>query len=168
MTSEPKTEVAVTSTSGEETAQQNAAYGMEGQALPAFTTKDREGKAVESTSFVDKPIFVMGFASWCPYCQRQMPDIQKLYEAYGDKVNFVLLDMVGWNNETQEVAQKYFDKNNYTMPFYLDEGQKIADLLQMESIPSMYVVGKDQQIHKVFAKVTAYDDLAAAFDEVLQ
>ncbi len=38
---------------------------------------DHDGQQRKSSEFYDKPMVIMEWASWCPYCQRQLPEIQK-------------------------------------------------------------------------------------------
>ncbi|MFC3927822.1 TlpA family protein disulfide reductase [Streptococcus caprae] len=162
------TQQAETKTSETEDDTTNAALQLQGQSLPNFSLTTADGKAVDSSTFHDKPMLILEWASWCPHCQTQMPVIQELYEAYGDKVNFVLIDATGFNGETTEMAQKYMTENHYTMPWYVDEGMATADLLQMETTPTTYIVDENQTITAVFPSVENKKTLSSALEAVLK
>ena len=51
--------------------------------------------------------------------------------------------------ETKESAVRYIKEKGYTFPYYYDEDQSAADLLQVQTIPSMYFVTKKQEVKNV-------------------
>ena len=129
-----------------------SAMGMIGVDFPNFTVIDQEGMEKKSSEFYDKPMLVIEWASWCPHCHEQLPIVQKLYEKYGDKVHFVMLDLSDDKKEPKEKADSYIKKNGFTFPYYYDKGQIAADALQVESIPSIYIVDKSHKIKNVFVE----------------
>lgn len=144
-----------------------AQHNLVGQKLPDFEMIDHDGQQRKSSEFYDKPMVIMEWASWCPYCQRQLPEIQKIYEKYGDRLHFVMLNMLGpghGTTETEETADKYIKEKGFTFPYYSDTGQKAADILQVSTIPSIYLVDKNQVVQKVILEF--HDE--AALDKQLQ
>ena len=137
----------------QEASETNTALALEGRGLPIFQVTGQDGKKVSSKSFHDQPMLVVEWASWCPYCQRQLPVIQKLYQRYGDKIHFVMLDLADPKKERKEDADQYIKENGFTFPYYYDNGQTAADALQVETIPSLYLVDKKQRIRKVIVDV---------------
>ena len=57
-----------------------------------------------------------------------------------------LLNMNEPGKETKESADRYIKEKGYTFPYYYDEDQSAADLLQVQTIPSMYFVTKKQEV----------------------
>jgi thioredoxin-like negative regulator of GroEL len=45
---------------------------------PDFTLKDLEGNDVSINNFRGKKVFLTFWATWCPYCKKQMPILQEL------------------------------------------------------------------------------------------
>lgn len=62
--------------------------------LSDFSVLDEAGNSVKLSSLQGKPTIVGYWATWCPYCVKEAPTIQKLYETYGDRVNFMMIDTV--------------------------------------------------------------------------
>ena len=112
-----------------------------------MTTQD--GNLIASSEFYDKPMLVVEWASWCPHCQRQLPIVQQMYEKYGKRINFVMLNMMEKGKETKESADQYIKDKGFTFPYYYDRDQSAADALQVQTIPSIYFVDKDQQVARV-------------------
>lgn len=130
-------------------AENNTALSLKGQQLPEFKMTSQYGKLVASSELYDKPMLIVEWASWCPHCQKQLPIVQQMYEKYGEQINFVLLNMNEPGKETKESADRYIKEKGYTFPYYYDKDQSAADLLQVQTIPSMYFVTKKQEVKNV-------------------
>ena len=127
----------------------NTALSLKGQQLPEFKMTTQKGILIASSELYDKPMLIVEWASWCPHCQKQLPIVQQMYEKYGEQINFVLLNMNEPGKETKESADRYIKEKGYTFPYYYDEDQSAADLLQVQTIPSMYFVTKKQEVKNV-------------------
>lgn len=145
----------------------NTALSLRGQQLPEFKMTTQDGNLIASSEFYDKPMLVVEWASWCPDCQKQLPIVQQMYEKYGEQIHFVLLNMSEPGRETKEKADQYIKNQEYTFPYYYDVDQSAADLLQVKTIPSMYLVTKQQQVKNVLVKHTAADDFARELQALL-
>ncbi|HJS13448.1 MAG TPA: TlpA disulfide reductase family protein, partial [Rheinheimera sp.] len=64
-----------------------------------------------------KPTYIKLWASWCQPCMEQMPHFEKLYQEYGDKVNFVAVN-ININEKRQEIS-KVQQRFKLSMPIYL-------------------------------------------------
>lgn len=158
-----ETTVAQTQTSSEEPGVKSWVK----QSLPTFTMTSLKGETLTSTDFKGKPMFIMEWASWCPFCQGQLPIVQELYTKYGEDIEFVMLNATGFNGETKESAQSYFADNDYQMPLYLDNGLAAAGILKVESVPTMFLVDKEQVIQEVFTKNQSKEELETVLKSLL-
>ena len=146
----------------------NSALELNDQQLPDFKLTSPDGRELSISSFSDKPLLIVEWASWCPDCRNQLPIIQKMYEKYGNQVHFVLINLIEPDKETTETADRYISQGEYTFPYYYDMDQSAADALQVQTIPSTYVVDKQGQIKKVLVKHTSEDALEKELKELLQ
>jgi thiol-disulfide isomerase/thioredoxin len=87
-----------------------------------------------------KVIVVNLWATWCPPCVAEMPSMQKLYESYGDRVDFYFVTA-----EANEKPLKFMEKNEYSFPVYR-EVQEAPELLRSRSIPATFIISKDGTI----------------------
>lgn len=60
-----------------------------GNRAPDFTTSDFEGKSVSLSAFIGKPVFLDFWAAWCPFCLKEMEEIETLHKEFGDRAVFL-------------------------------------------------------------------------------
>ncbi|MFC5631825.1 MULTISPECIES: TlpA family protein disulfide reductase [Streptococcus] len=119
------------------------------QQLPEFKMTNTDGKEVSSSEFYDKPMVIVDWASWCPHCQEHLPIIQKLYEEYGDRIHFVMINLTDNAQEPKSQVDAYVKENKFTFPYYYDLGQQAADSLKVEYLPTTYFVDGQQIIKDI-------------------
>ena len=106
----------------------------EGQQMPAFTIMNDNGTQVPSSSLKGKVILVNFFATWCPPCQKELAEVQKmLWPKYKDNKDFVLL-VIG-REHTDVELQKYNEKN-----------RAIYGAFAKNLIPRSYLVDKTGKV----------------------
>ena len=136
-----------------DTVQQNENAQQTENAIAAipFTLKDQYGKTHTLADYKGKVIFLNFWATWCPPCRAEMPDIQKLYERSpreGDKAVIVLgVAAPKLGSEKNEAGIKAFmDKNGYTYPVLMDKGGKLFEAYGIRAIPTTYLIGRNGNI----------------------
>jgi thiol-disulfide isomerase/thioredoxin len=88
----------------------------------------------------NKVIIVNFWATWCPPCVAEMPELQSLYQKYGDRVAFVLV-----SSEKPEVVEAFMEKNQYLMPvFYLATEPPAS--FAFRGYPTTFIVSRDGHI----------------------
>ena len=110
---------------------------------PEFTVTDEEGSAVRFSDKIGKPIVLNFWASWCPPCKQEMPDFESAYAAYGDRVEFMMINMTDVNRETVDIAKAYIEKMGYTFPVYYDTAYEVARVYSVYSLPTTYFIDAD-------------------------
>lgn len=122
---------------------------------PDFKMTDIDGKDVMLSDFAGKPIVLNFWASWCPPCKAEMPDLEEAYNEYGDRVEFIIVNMTG-GSETVESARTYIESMGYTFPIYFDVYSEAALLYDISSIPRTYFINKDgTQVSSVLKMISA-------------
>ncbi len=59
----------------------------------SLTKLDEQSTPLEVALTNGKPSFMEFYANWCTVCQKMAPDIAELEKKYGEKVNFVMLNV---------------------------------------------------------------------------
>lgn len=85
-------------------------------------------------------VLVNLWATWCPPCIAEMPDLQELYNDYGDRVNFMFV-----TNESEKVVQSFFSKHGYQLPVYTPM-TAYPEQLYSNSIPATFLIAKNGDI----------------------
>ena len=134
-----------------DTQTQNAAQ-RENQAQHAvaaipFTLKDQYGKKHTLNDYKGKIIFLNFWATWCPPCRAEMPDIQKLYERSSreGKDSVIVLGVAApkLGSEKDEAGIKAFmEKNGYSYPVLMDKGGKLFEAYGIRAIPTTYLIDR--------------------------
>ena len=103
---------------------------------PSFPMEDSQGNTVQLSDFLgDKPVFLYFWASTCSPCKQEMPDIQALYEQYGDQIHFVLVNVGAAMNDTREKAENYLKEAGFTFPVYYDVDYQAISTYGINSFP---------------------------------
>ena len=104
---------------------------------------DMNGRTVDFGSLKGKVVFVNIWATWCPPCVAEMPNIQKLYEKTdGEAIAFVMLSV---DQEGLAKVKKYIDRKGYTFPVYLP-ASPLPQELQSSAIPTTFIISPEGMI----------------------
>jgi peroxiredoxin len=82
------------------------------------------------------------WATWCPPCRKEMPDMQDLYVRFKDKGLIVL----GVSDEERDVLEKYVGQRKYTFPILLDPEGKIKDAFNIDGIPQTFIFDRSGKL----------------------
>ncbi|OBP14976.1 redoxin [Rheinheimera sp. SA_1] len=121
----------------------------------------------------NKPTYVKLWASWCQPCLEQMPHFQQLQQSYGDKVNFVAININ--INEQRDAIRQVIQRFGLTMPVWLDQQGKIAVALGLVGTPMSVLINSqgqlvytthesDQALDSLLGKLAAGQQLPPADD----
>lgn len=102
-----------------------------------------EGAKKTLREFEDKVIFLNYWATWCPPCIAEMPNIQALYEQYRDdnRIAFVMVSL----DEEQDKAREFVRRKEFTFPIYYLGSQR-PESLQSTTIPTTFVIDREGRI----------------------
>lgn len=122
----------------------NTAFtGNSEMAGAGFTMTDLQGKQVTFESLKGKVIFLNIWATWCPPCIAEMPNIQKLYDKVGsDKIAFVMLSV---DEEGLPKVKKFIDRKGYTFPVYVPASQ-FPEAFYSQAIPTTFIISPEGKI----------------------
>ena len=127
---------------------------MEGKILPETTlsglqsSRDISDKSLLGT----KVTFITFWASWCPPCRMELPELQKLYNKYKGK-GFQIIGINLDRDSSVKRAVKFAKKFKLTFPILRDSKEKLTAPMNVSSIPTMLIVdgkGKIIEAHQGF------------------
>ena len=130
--------------------------------LPDFEVLDKDGNTVKLSDFYGKPILLNFWATWCPPCKAEMPDLQEAYEIYGDEVCFVMVNLTDGSRDTVEVVKTFVADNGYTFPVYFDTQSSAAMAYGIYSIPTTFLISADGVLLKSKSGMMTASEVEAA------
>ena len=110
---------------------------------PNLFIYDYEGNQVTLKQFAGKPVVLNFWASWCEPCMAEMSGFQEQYEAYGDQVQFIMVNMTDGTQETPETAMAFINQEGYTFPVYFDSSSLASLIYGIQSIPATFFIDAD-------------------------
>lgn len=113
----------------------NTETAAEANPIPEFSMTDADGEKISISDLFGKPTVINFWASTCPYCIDEMPYFEEMYKTMGDEIQFVMLDIIGFNGETEADGRAFIEENGYTFPVYYDTGLEASYALGLRSLP---------------------------------
>ena len=112
---------------------------LSSSALPQFNALMIDGKKFNAKEYEGKPILVHLWATWCPVCKVEAPNIQMLSEYY----NVVTIAV---KSGTDAEVQDYMDKGGYNYKVINDEEGSWASIYSVAAYPTTFVYSSEGQI----------------------
>ncbi|WP_416197775.1 MAG: Cytochrome c-type biogenesis protein [Sporanaerobacter sp.] len=117
--------------------------------IPAidFTLVDQYGNTHTISEYKGKVIFLNFWATWCPPCRMEMPDIEAIYEEYEKNSGDIIILGVAAPNlgkeGSEEDIKKFLKDNGYTYPVVFDQTGDILGQYSIQAFPTTFVIDKD-------------------------
>jgi peroxiredoxin len=105
---------------------------------PEFSLKDLTGKSWKFADLRGKVVLVNFWATWCPPCRKEMPDLEKLYERFRSKGLVIL----GISDEDATTVEPFIRERKVAFPVLLDPGRKVNEMFVVEGIPKSFVYNR--------------------------
>lgn len=118
--------------------------------IPAmdFTLKDQYGNTHTLSDYKGKTVFLNFWATWCPPCKAEMPDIQKIYETYDQEGEdaLVVLGVAApnyGNEKSEEEIIDFLEENGYTYPVVMDTDGSVFMEYGIYSYPTTFMIDRE-------------------------
>lgn len=111
-----------------------------GREAPDFELQSLDGSTIKLSDLRGRGVWISFWASWCPPCRAENPDIESTYEKYKDAGLAVVAVNLGENPTT---VSGYVERTDLTFPVGLDWTTGVAATYRIVGIPSHYFVDAD-------------------------
>jgi cytochrome c biogenesis protein CcmG/thiol:disulfide interchange protein DsbE len=116
----------------------------EGDVAPMFKTETLEGDTLALADLRGKPVLINFWASWCVPCVDEAPLLKQAYEEYGDRIEFVGVDI----KDARTDAQSFVDRYGLAYPSVRDEDLSIFDAYGLTGQPETFFLDEEGRIVK--------------------
>ena len=144
---------------------ERAVYDLaQGMTMPNVKVETNKGVTFD-LSKSKKPVLINFWATWCPPCRIEMPGLQNLYEEFGDKVDFVMINL----GETKDTIQDFLVENEvYTFRIGYDEANSYGMKFSIIGIPTTCIVGRDKILKNYIIGAREEDQFKEYLEEVIK
>jgi peroxiredoxin len=110
---------------------------------PDLTLTDLQGNAVSLSDYKGQVVLVNNWATWCPPCLAEIPELQAYYSAHADE-GFVMIGVEA--GEPPEEVAAFVKSYGLTYPVWPDPDMEAVNAFRNGSLPSSYVIDRDGMI----------------------
>jgi cytochrome c biogenesis protein CcmG/thiol:disulfide interchange protein DsbE len=113
-------------------------------AAPELPIFDRQGKKIDLTEEKDKILIVHFWATWCPPCVEETPELSKFWEQYknrGDVALYAISVDKDW-----KTIDNFIAKNPSSLPLYHDPKEATAKRFGSSQYPETYIVNRKGRV----------------------
>ena len=123
-----------------------------------FELEDLKGNRVKLSDYKGQIVFLNFWATWCPPCRAEMPDMEEIYKKYGDKgvailaVNSTSMELRGGTDskKARKQVEEFIESNGYIFPVLLDSDDEVLikynNIVPITGIPTTFMIDKKGQI----------------------
>ena len=102
-----------------------------GQPAPDFTLSGLDGQQVTLSELRGKPVALNFWATWCPSCVSELPDLQQASRAHQDEIRFYAINL---DADLAEV-EPFLAENGVELPVLLDTEGDASAKYRVRGIP---------------------------------
>lgn len=107
---------------------------------PDFSLPKLGGGTITLSEFRGKkPVVVDFWASWCPNCRRDMPNLNRFYEKYKDKVEVIGVNL----QESESTVGNFIASRNISFPIALDPSGQASRAFGIQYTNTHFLIDKE-------------------------
>jgi thiol-disulfide isomerase/thioredoxin len=119
-----------------------------------FELIDESGKSFDMLRLEGKTVFINVWATWCPPCIAELPEIQQLYSKFKDEdILFLMIS----RDESFEQAVAFKDRKGFTFPIFSAK-TALPKALSGNSIPRTYVINSEGRVVFSHSGLASYNN----------
>ena len=137
---------------------------LAGHQAPSFTVGTPSGLQSGLSNYRGKIVVMNLWASWCPPCRAEMPDLQRLYQGYRSR-NVVVLGVD--QGESAQRASEFARALDIHYPILLDEQQQYGRVYAALGLPTTIVIDSNGTVIRGFDGALSYPQMVSAISPLL-
>ncbi|WP_087975184.1 peroxiredoxin family protein [Oceanobacillus rekensis] len=134
-----------------------------GNKAPDFELITMTGETVKLSDYEGQRVMLNFWATWCPPCREEMPDMQKFYK---DKDAVVLAINITNMETSKNKVTEFAEELGLTFPILMDEVGEVSTLYRISPIPTTYMIDSKGVIrHKQYGALD-YEQMVAEYEKL--
>ncbi|MGP4039465.1 redoxin domain-containing protein [Gracilibacillus sp. D59] len=138
--------------------------GLEiGNIAPDFELETLNGETVKLSDYRGEPVMLNFWATWCPPCRAEMPDMQRFYQDTG--MNILAINMTKTESNFEDIGQ-FVKEHGLTFTIPLDQKNIVGDRYQIRPIPTTYMIDSNGVIQFFVFGPLNYDQMMLEYKKL--
>lgn len=131
-----------------------------GKKVPDFKMTDLDGEPVNISDYKGKIVMLNFWATWCQYCDLEMPDLDKVNK--DDKVVVLAINV----RENEKIVREYIDEGGYSMKVIMDEDGALAETFYVNSFPTTFFIDEEGILLGSVPGMMTMDQMLKILDDI--
>lgn len=141
----------------------NAKNGTDsGDHAADFVLTLEDGSQLRLSDLQGRPVMLNFWATWCPPCRQEMPDIIKAYETADNDLVVLSIN----ERENIDAVKPFAEAFGISMPVALDEDGRLADIYGVRGMPTSVFINRDGVVVAKWSGFISPDVLGAMLDSI--
>jgi peroxiredoxin len=138
-------------------------FGLErGKMAPDFELETLDGKSAKLSDYKGEKVIVNFWATWCPPCREEIPDLKMLYAK--KDVEILAVNMTDTENNEEEIQTFVNDKFEMPFPVLMDRTSEVATTYKIAAYPTSYLIDTTGQIQFMAMGAMTYEQMVDLLD----
>ena len=114
------------------------------QAAPPFLVRDIDGNVISSAEWKDKVVLLNFWATWCPPCREEVPELVDLQTRYKDRLQVIGISM----DDPEDVrgVKKFATQEGVNYPIVMASREIILEYGGVPALPTSFVVNTESKV----------------------
>lgn len=144
---------------------------------PDFTLMDQYGNSHTLSDYEGKVVFLNFWATWCGPCKKEMPDIQMLYEEFGENTDdVVILGIANPKTEehptnqdgTIEEITSFMNENGYSYPVVMDTTGEFFATYGIRAFPTTFMIDVEGNVYGYISGALTEDMMRSIISQTIE
>ena len=139
-----------------------------GGLAPNFQLKNLSGNLIELKAVykINRVTLVNFWTTWCPPCQKEIPEFARFYSEYKEK-GVEILAVNTWDDSSPEQIGEFAKKAGMEFPILSDSNDKVVKSYRIRGVPTTVFIDQTGRIREIFVGIMTYDQLKVRIDKYL-
>jgi len=123
---------------------------------PPLALVDVNGQSVALADYAGQVVLLNNWATWCPPCRAEMPELQAYHTAYQEQ-GFTVIAVEAGDPASQ--VQQFVEEYGLTFPVWVDTGQQALTVFRKLALPNSFVIDREGQVRLAWSGAITLDVL---------
>jgi thiol-disulfide isomerase/thioredoxin len=114
------------------------------QVVPPFLVRDIDGNVISTAEWKDKVVLLNFWATWCPPCREEVPELVDLQTRYKDRLQVIGISMD--DPEDVRAVKKFAVQEGVNYPIVMASREIILEYGGVPALPTSFVVNTESKV----------------------